>query len=240
MPLGNDPTPIAELEAGFGVTSSAEQLITANFARMTNEQRAGTLLPVNDDLTGELRANLGKLEDHLGHEVTDATVRGSGTRALIHYVYINARDANEKDYVPFADVFGDDLLKRRRSNLVARTTRPEDAGREAAQEKLVEAESAGRQIIQDAQAKAQELLRDTEAKVQEMIRQAVADAEEKRQKIAQDAAEAEQDARERATTDKAKAEADKPQRRGDGAAGVSGTASGRTGKSQEGKAGGKD
>src|SRR4051812_25945723 len=160
MPAGNDPTPLAELEQSFGVTSSAEELIKANHARMSDEQRAGSLLAPNDALTASVRENQDELESHLGHEVTEATVRGVGAKALIHYAYISPRDAYEKDYVPFADVFGSDLLKQRRNTLTARRVDPDQAAREAAAEAVRESDEKAAARLREAQEEARRILDD--------------------------------------------------------------------------------
>jgi hypothetical protein len=208
MPLGNDPTPLAELEAGFGVTSSAEELIKANQSRMTNEQRASGMKPVNDELTGQLLDDQSKLEDHLGHEVVNASVRGNGASALIHYVYIGSRDAHESDYVPFADVYGDKAAKQRRSALQARQTDPDEAASAAASEKLREADEQAAQTMADARAEAEKLLSDAKAKIDKLVEDASAKIEKQREQVPEEAQSAAEKAREDA--EKAKAEAAKP------------------------------
>jgi vacuolar-type H+-ATPase subunit H len=238
MPAGNDPTSLAELEQSFGVTSSAEELIKANHARMTDEQRAGSLLAVNDQLTNYVRENLGDLESSLGHDVVDATVRGTGARALIHYAYIGPRDAYEKDYVPFADVYGDELLQQRRAQLQARSADPDQAARTAAAEKVREADEEAADTLREAREEAEKLLADTREQVAKLVADANEQAAKQREGVPEQAQKAADDAREQAEKDKAEAEANRPARMGDGGAGVSGTASGRTGKQQQGKAGG--
>jgi vacuolar-type H+-ATPase subunit H len=239
-PAGNDPTSLAELEQSFGVTSSAEELIKSNHSSMTDEQRAGALKPPNDDLTNHVREDLSALEEHLGHEVVDATVRGSGAFALIHYAYIGARDAYEKDYVPFADVYGDDRLKQRRAQLQARAGDPDKAARSAAAEKVREADEQAAETLRKAREEADRVLADAKEQVAKIVADANAKAAEDREDLPEQAQKAADEAREQAARDKADAEAERQPRTGDGGAGVSGTASGRTGKQQKGKAGGSE
>jgi vacuolar-type H+-ATPase subunit H len=237
-PAGNDPTPLAELESSFGVTSSAEELIKANHASMTGEQRTSQLLPVNEQLTDHVRENLDQLEEQLGHEVVDATVRGSGAKALIHFAFIGSRDSYEKDYIAFADVYGDDQLKQRRAQLAASATKPDEAARAAAAEKVREADQEAAETLRKAREEAKKVLADAHEQVAKIVEDANEEAAKAREDLPEQAQKAADEAREQAAKDKAEAEADRPARTGDGGAGVSGTASGRTGKAQPGKAGG--
>lgn len=210
MPAGNDPTPLAELEQSFGVTSSAEELIKANHARMSDEQRAGSLKAANEGLTTHVRENLDELEGHLGHEVAEATVRGTGAQALIHYAYIGPRDAYEKDYVPFADVFGSDLAKQRRANLEAKRTDPDEAAREAAAQTVREADAKAAERLREAQAEADRIVADAREEAETAVREAQEEAARQRESLAADAQKAADAAREQAEQDKAEADAPKP------------------------------
>lgn len=206
MPAGNDPTPLAELEQSFGVTSSAEELIRANQNRMTDEQLAGGLKEVNEPLNEHVQANLDKLEDHVGHEVVDARVRGKGSSALIHYTYVGPRDAHEKGYVPFADVFGSDLLKQRRASLEQSRITPDDAAQAAVDQVVAKAESDAQSKLTDAKTEAERILADAKAKAEELTQNAVREADETRAAVAEEARKAAEDAR--AEAERKQADAD--------------------------------
>jgi septal ring factor EnvC (AmiA/AmiB activator) len=191
-------------------------------------------------LSEVLRENeLAKLEEQLGHEVVDAVVRGSGINAIISYVVHRARaTAYEKDYVPFVDVYGDDQLKQRRAQLAASATKPDEAARAAAAEKVREADQEAAETLRKAREEAKKVLADAHEQVAKIVEDANEEAAKAREDLPEQAQKAADEAREQAAKDKAEAEADRPARTGDGGAGVSGTASGRTGKAQPGKAGG--
>lgn len=206
MPLGNDPTPVTELEQSFGVTSSAEELIKANQARMPEEQRAGGLKAVNEPLNSHVRDRLGELEDHVGFEVADFNVRGTGSNALIHYTYVGPRDAHEKGYVPFADVFGDKLLKRRREESVALRTDPEEAAQAAVAKVVADADADAQAKLRAAQEEAQQIIDKAREQADKAIRDARAEGERVRASIAEEAQKAAESAREQAEQDRADAD----------------------------------
>jgi hypothetical protein len=233
MPMGNDPTPIAELESAFGVTSSAEELVKQNHQRYTDEQRAGLMKPVNETLNADLQDDeLGKLEDELGHEVIDAVVRGSGASAIISYTFVGPRDSVEKDYVPYADVYGDSKLKKRRKESQALKQDPAEAGQAAAAQRMQEADREAAEKIAEAQAEATRILEDAKREAQEAVESVREEVQKIRDEAVKDAPKAAEKASEQAAKDKAAAAKSAPKRTGDGAKGTSGTGSGRQGASK--------
>lgn len=207
MPLGNDPTPLAELEAGFGVAANASELIKANSESRSEEQRALQLKRVNDDLTNQVRDDFGKLESHLGDDVEvdpeNVTVRGSGASAIIQYVYVGPRGSNEKGYVPFAEVHGSAAAKRRRRAMEVERTTPDEAAQKAAAERERQAEREAAEAQAEHEAKVEEILADARAKAEEEL----AKAREEADKIRADAAEEAQKAADKARSDTEKAKA---------------------------------
>lgn len=205
MPLGNDPTPLAELEAGFGtVTATAEQLISHNATMHSRQALAAGLKPVNDDLTEHVQDNLDKLEDYLGDtEVANVHVHGSGAGAMIQYVYVDDRDAHVKGHVPFAEVFGNSQLKRRAKAQRVRATNPDEAAEEAAAEERATMQQDAADALADARREAEELLEKARAQAEETM----ADARAEVERIQAEGAEDVQDAADKARAEQEKAEA---------------------------------
>jgi flagellar biosynthesis GTPase FlhF len=203
MPLGNDPTPQAELAREFGVTSNAEELINSNKERFPRALREALNLPVTQILLGEEVAQEGdpklgdtqrdddavsKLEDHVGHSVLRAVVRGTGARRVITYSYVDDRGSTEKGYVPYAELFG--TAKEKREARAGQS--PDEAAEQAAAAKLQEAEEKAAQILKDAQEKASKALEEAQRAAQEAQEEAQAkiakieaDAQEKAAKAAE-------------------------------------------------------
>lgn len=198
MPQGNDPTATSELEAAFGVTANAQELIDYNRSRMSTEQRAIGLKPENGPLTAEVRDDLAALSDHVGQELApeNVTVRGVGSGALIQYIYVDHRDANAKGYVPFVEVYGSDKERKARSDRVAARTTPDEAAQAAADERTREAEAEAAEAVRQAQADAEDTLAKARAAAEETLADANADAEKIRADAAADAQKAADKARE--------------------------------------------
>lgn len=196
-----DPKDESELEAAFGVTSNAEELVKANRARYSPEDRATLKKGVNVELTNRVqerdeydpeKSQYGlaagpveaALEDHLGHPVETAVVRGSGRGAAISYTYIGDRGSIDKGTVPFGDVFGS--AKEKRASRKARAADPDAA----AQAKLDEAETKAAEAIREAQEEAQQALDEAREQAEKAIADAQAEAAKIREKAAEDAAKA--------------------------------------------------
>lgn len=209
MPLGNDPTPLAELEAGFGtVTATAEQLISHNATMHSREALAAGLKPVNEDLTEHVRDNLGDLESHLGdQELANVHVHGSGAGAMIQYVYVDERNAHVKGHVPFAEVFGDRQLKRRAEARRVRDTNPDEAAERAATEERAAMQQDAADALADARREAEELLEKARAQAEETL----ADARAEVERIQEEGAEDVQAAADKAREEQEKAEAKQQQ-----------------------------
>lgn len=204
MPMGNDPTPLTELEAGFGVTSNAEELVAANFERMDATQRAGGLKPINEPLTEEL--DLAAVQSHVGDGVElvgRTVVRGSGAKAIISYTYVGPRGGVEKGYVPYVELFGSATEKR----AAKATVDPDEAAGRAAREKRDKAEAEAQAKVDKARREAADVAAKAREEADKVLAEATAEAQRIREKAEQDAAKAGDKAREDA--DKAKAAAAK-------------------------------
>lgn len=227
MPLGNAPTPLDELEQGFGVTANAEELVRANHARMTEEQRAGGMKPVNYDLTEQVREDPSKLEDHAGVELApeNITVRGTGGNAIIQYVYVGARDSNEKGYVPYVEVYGDSKARKARAQRVAEREDPNEAAQRAADERIRKADEEAADRVREAQEKAEKILADAREKAEKELAKAREEAEESRAAAAEEAQQAADKAREESEKAKAKSGESGQRQRRSGSGGSGGSQS---------------
>jgi molecular chaperone DnaK (HSP70) len=214
MPLGNDPTPLAELEAGFGVTANAEELVKQNAARFSSEQLSAGLKPPNEEYGRHLDDNFDALEKHVGQEVVNAEVRGSGGGAVIQYVTVGPRDEHVKGYVPFVELFGDKAAKDRRASRVASRTTPDEAAMRAADSRLQEADRDAQAELEKAQEKAREAIEKAREEAEKVIQDAQAEADRIREKASEDAQKAADKAREDA--EKARAQQSSQQRRSGG------------------------
>lgn len=200
----------ASLEAAFGVTSNAEELVKQNRARYSPAQRTALTKPVNHELTERVQsqeefdpeaAQYGApanaveaaLEEAVGHPVESAVVRGKGRSAVISYTYIGERGSIEKDIIPFTEVFGS-AQQQRKAKREEQARDPEQAGREAADQKLAEADRKAAEVIREAEAKAEQLIRDAAEKAQAELAKAEAKAAETREGAAEEAGEAAEDA----------------------------------------------
>jgi hypothetical protein len=160
----------AGLEAAFGVTSNAEELVKFNRSRYTPEQRVAIAKGVNHELSERVQEReeydpersqyglaAGKveaaLEDHLGHPVETAVVRGSGRAASISYTYIGDRSSIEKGHVAFVEVFGNAQQKRAAKRSGGKQD-PDAAAKAAAEAKVREAQEAAEKLLADAHAEA--------------------------------------------------------------------------------------
>lgn len=192
-----DPKDEAGLETAFGVTSNAEELIKSNRARVTPELREASIKDENPDLTNSLHqldddGNRISLKDDVakavGHDVETATVRGSGARAAITYVYIGERDSLEKGVIPYDEVFsGTASAKRRAKARGEAKPSPDEAAQEAADKRIREADEEAQAKIADAQEEARRILEDAQAKAAEALAEAQQEAAETREKAAEQA-----------------------------------------------------
>jgi regulator of protease activity HflC (stomatin/prohibitin superfamily) len=204
-----DPKAENELEAAFGVTSNAEELVRQNAARFTPAQREAMTQRVDAALTSTLykgdrkvqldenghihwgpdaenREFKDELVEAIGHPIEDAVVRGRGSRAVISYIYLSPRKSYEKDIIPYGDVFGDGPKQ------AARTPQA------AADSVLSEAEQEAEKVLSEARAEAQRLAEEAAAEAQRLVQEAESEAQGIREQAQEDApaaaAEAEQEA----------------------------------------------
>lgn len=201
-----DPRDERELEAAFGVTSNAEELIKANRARVSPEHRKVLRLDENAGATDSLYeldedGNRLFLKDDLAkfldHPVESARVRGRGRNAVISYVYVGDRQSYEKGYVSYADVFGSSA-DRRAAQRSAAPVDPSQAAQAAADTKLTEAETKAAEALQKAQDEARKLVEQAREEVSKLVAEATAEANRIRQEAAEAAPAAAADAEEEA------------------------------------------
>jgi hypothetical protein len=210
----------AELAAAFGVTDNAEQLIKFNRERYSPQQKAALAKGVNPALSARVQereefdpeaAQYGApanaveaaLEEHVGHAVETAVVRGSGRAAQISYTYINERGSIDKGLVPYVEVFGSSGAKK----AAAAERDPDEAAQAAADRVLKEAEREAAEKRAAAEAEARRLIEEAAAKAQEKLREAESDAEEVRRKATEEAPKAAEDAADDAEDEAKKAAA---------------------------------
>jgi vacuolar-type H+-ATPase subunit H len=220
-----DPKNESELEAAFGVTSNAEELVRQNRSRYTTEHRAALTQQVDVGLTSELyvgnpelkldpvsgsiawdygasRQLKSELTDAVGHEIEAAVVRGSGSRAVISYVYPSGRGSLEKDVIPFAQVFGTAEQKA--------SAKKDATPTEAANSVLGDAETEAGKLISEAKAEAAKVVQDAKDEIAKLISEAEAEAQKIREKAAEEAPKV----AEEAAAEAAKGEGGKPAKRG--------------------------
>jgi hypothetical protein len=206
-----DPKDESGLEAAFGVTSNAEELVKANRGRYTPEHRKVLLQDENLGATDSLHeldddGNRIGLKDDLAktldHPVETATVRGTGRNAVISYTYVGDRGSIEKGIIPYAEVFGSASAKRAARREQAGD--PSEAGAAAAEAKLDEAQAKAAAAIQEAQDKARELVEDAQKQIADLLAKANEDAEAIRAKAAEEAPKAADDAEKKAAAAKSR------------------------------------
>ncbi|HTE60774.1 MAG TPA: hypothetical protein VK631_10525 [Solirubrobacteraceae bacterium] len=187
MPQGNDPTPAAELEAAFGVTSNASELIAVNRARYPLALREALNKPVDDQASADL--DLAKVAEAAEVEqgaIHDAKVHGTGAKAAVVVVVENDRSSLDKIVVPLVEVSGSAASRRKAQQAAEEGRSPQ----EAADEVLAKAEADAREALTEAQAAINRANEEAAAEAQRIIQEASAEADAIRAKAAQDAQDA--------------------------------------------------
>jgi hypothetical protein len=210
----------AGLEAAFGVTSNAEELVKFNRSRYTPEQRVAIAKGVNHELSERVQEReeydpersqyglaAGKveaaLEDHLGHPVETAVVRGSGRAASISYTYIGDRSSIEKGHVAFVEVFGNAQQKRAAKRSGGKQD-PDAAAKAAAEAKLSEADAEAQSKVREAAEEAEAKVREAQEAAEKLLADAHAEAARVREQAAEEAAKAADKAGDKAKREAAK------------------------------------